>query len=795
MYDHSQIEAKMQQYWKEIDAYNTDPKSGKEKKYILDMFPYPSGAGLHVGHVEGYTATDIMSRYLRMKGYEVLHPMGWDAFGLPAENYAIKVGKHPRISTDENIKNFIRQLNSVGFSYDWDHEIDTSSEEYYKWSQWFFLFLYKQGLAYRKESPVNWCNTCQTVLANEQVVDGKCERSKDEVVQKNLPQWFFKVTAYADRLVDDLAPLEWPESLKEMQRNWIGRSKGASLQFKVDGSSEQIEVFTTRPDTLFGATYMVLAPEHALVKQITTDEQRSQVETYIETTKKKSDLDRQADQKEKTGVFTGAYAINPINQEKIPVWIADYVLSTYGTGAIMAVPAHDQRDFAFAKKFNLPIKQVISGDEPVDSACIGDGDLINSGEYNGMSIDEAKVAITKAAGGEMTTTYRIRDWLISRQRFWGAPIPIVYCDDCGIVAVEEKNLPVRLPKEADFELKGDGKSPLARNAEFVNVACPKCAKPAKRETDTMDGFVDNSWYFFRYTDPKNDEMFASKEAIHTWLPVDLYVGGAEHAVGHLIYSRFFTKVLFDNGYIDFEEPFKKLVNQGLIMGEDGQKMSKSLGNVINPDDVVAQHGADTMRIFEMFMGPLTDAKPWDTKGIVGAQRFLDKIHRFYRETDGVQKEAAADPAITKQLHQMIAKVEKDIEHLHYNTAIAIMMEFMNAVQKKGELPLDQAQDFLRILHPFAPHMAEYLWKELGQESSITKEAWPVADARLLQDDEVVMAIQVNGKVRGDMAIAVESNEEEARAKALQVENVIKHIAGAEIKKVIYVKGKIINFIV
>lgn len=791
-YDHNQIEKHMQQYWKDIDAFKTDDASGKPKAYILDMFPYPSGAGLHVGHVEGYTATDIVARYKRMKGFEVLHPMGWDAFGLPAENYAMKVNKHPRISTDENIQNFTKQINSIGKSIDWSREVDTSSEEYYKFTQWFFLLLLKHDLAYRKEAPVNWCEKDQTVLANEQVVDGHCERCKNPVVQKNLAQWFFKVTAYADRLIDGLEGLDWPESLKEMQRNWIGRSEGAKISFDVKDSSEQIEVFTTRPDTLYGATYMVLAPEHTLVEKLVSSEQKEAVQNYQEAASRKSDLERQADQ-EKTGVFTGAYAINPVNGKEIPIWVADYVLMGYGTGAIMAVPAHDERDFAFAKQFDLEMIQVIEGDDISEQAYTGPGNLTNSGDYSGMTSEEAKKAITEKVSGELTVNYRIRDWLLSRQRFWGAPIPIIYCDDCGVVPVPEDQLPVELPKEADFTLSGDGKSPLARVEEFVNTTCPKCDKPAKRETDTMDGFVDNSWYFFRYLDPKNETAFADKEKLAHWMPVDLYVGGAEHAVGHLIYSRFFTKVLFDNGYISFEEPFTKLVNQGLILAEDGVKMSKSLGNVINPDDVVAEYGADCLRMYEMFLGPLTESKPWDTKGIIGIQRFLEKVYRFF-EQDHVRSDISADDQLTAKLHKLIKKVSEDIEDLKFNTAIAGLMEFMNAAQKKSELPQLEGEVFLKLLSPFAPHLAEYLWKELGHEDSLGQQSWPEFDERLLQEEMTILAVQVNGKVRDKLEVRSDASEEEVKALALASEKIQKHLDGKDIKKVIYVPGRILNLL-
>lgn len=791
------IESRVQDFWEKNDVFKTKEGSKKPKAYILDMFPYPSGDGLHIGHVEGYTATDILARYKRMQGFEVLHPMGWDSFGLPAENYAIKVNIHPRLTTDKNTKNFKRQLKLLGFSYDWSREIDTSSENFYKWSQWFFLLFYKLGLAYRKEAAVNWCDVCQTVLANEQVVNGNCERTKNPVTQKMMPQWFFKVTAYADRLLNDLDKLDWPESLKEMQRNWIGRSEGSYLDFAVDGTDASIKVFTTRPDTLYGVTYVVLAPEHPLVAQITTPAQSSEVKNYVEETKKHSDLERTSLNQDKTGVFSGAYAIHPITGEKVPVWVADYVLATYGTGAVMAVPAHDERDFTFAKKYNLPIKWVIAPEDGAvnqGQAFTAQGTTINSGKHDGLSSEAAAKKITKAAKGERAVTYKIRDWLISRQRFWGAPIPIVHCDKCGVVPVPEDQLPVVLPKEADFTLKGDGKSPLARVADFVNTTCPECDGPAQRETDTMDGFVDNSWYFFRFCDPQNSEAFASKAALKRWMPVDTYIGGAEHAVGHLIYSRFYTKVLYDEGYITFEEPFTKLVNQGLLLAEDGQKMSKSLGNVVNPDDVVKTYGADTLRMYEMFLGPIHEAKPWDTKGINGIKRFLDRVQRLF-EGNTIQKDAAADAELTAHLHRTIKKVTDDIEALRFNTAISALMIFVNAAQEKAVLPIVEAEVLLKLLSPLAPHLAEHLWLNMGHETSINQEAWPVADERLLQSETVVMAVQINGKSRATIEIAADADEATAKSAALANETVQKHVASQPIKKVIYVPRRIINLIV
>ncbi len=782
-YNPSELEAKIQAFWEKGDYFKANDASKKPKAYVLDMFPYPSGDGLHVGHVEGYTATDIVARYKRMAGFEVLHPMGWDSFGLPAENYAMKVNIHPRLTTDKNTKNFKRQLKLLGFSYDWSREVDTSAESFYKWSQWFFLLFYKLGLAYRKDAAVNWCDICQTVLANEQVVNGMCERTKNPVVQKMMPQWFFKVTEYVERLLNDLDPLDWPESLKQMQRNWIGRSEGAYLEFAVEGIDDKIKVFTTRPDTFFGVTYVVLAPEHPLVAKITSKKQQKAVAKYIEGVSHRSDLDRTGFNQEKTGVDTGAFALHPLTGEKIPVWIGDYVLATYGTGAVMAVPAHDDRDMVFATKYSLPTKTVITEE----------GMLIDSDMFSGMPAETGAKEIIRAAHGEKAVTYKIRDWLISRQRFWGAPIPIVYCKACGMVPVPEDQLPVLLPKEADFKLTGDGKSPLGRVADFVNTTCPTCGGKAERETDTMDGFVDNSWYFFRFCDPTNDKAFASKEALKRWMPVDLYVGGAEHAVGHLIYSRFYTKVLFDQGYIKFDEPFKKLVNQGLILAEDGQKMSKSLGNVINPDDVVNQFGADTLRMYEMFLGPINEAKPWDTKGILGVRRFLDRVYRYF-ESGAVKTDADADPKVTAQLHRTIKKVTDDIEALRFNTAISAMMVFMNTAQDTV-MPLVEAEQFVKLLSPLAPHLAEHLWLELGHKTSITHEPWPVADERLLKNETVTMGVQVNGKSRGTIEVPADADEATTKAAALANETVAKHVEGKPIKKLIFVRGRIINFIV
>ena len=786
-YNHKQIDKKWQDTWEKDQLYKT-PTNPKNKKYVLDMFPYPSGAGLHVGHPEGYTATDILSRYLRMNGHDVLHPMGWDAFGLPAENYAIKQGVPPWESTAENINHFREQIKSIGLSYDWSREVKTSSPESYRWTQWLFLQLYKKGLAYKKEASVNWCPKDQTVLANEQVVNGNCERCGTPVVQKLLSQWFFKITDYADRLLNDMDKVDWPEPIRQMQKNWIGRSEGAEIDFAVEGQELNIKVFTTRPDTLFGATYIVLAPEHPLVMQITTPEQKGFVSSYIEGTKKKTELQRtQLDKK--SGVFTGAYAINPATEEIIPVWIADYVLATYGTGAIMAVPAHDERDQQFAGKFNLLIKSVLTDD----------GKLIDSGKYDGLAWEEAKKKITKDFG-TAKVQYKLRDWLVSRQRYWGAPIPIIYCDKparpddsgrsggCGMQPVPEQDLPVKLPTDVDFLPTGE--SPIARSKTFHVVKCPNCGADAKRDSDTMDTFVDSSWYFFRFTDPHNDKEFASVQMIKQWLPVDTYVGGAEHAVLHLLYARFFSKALSDMGLINYgnvatgDEPFAKLRNQGLIMGPDGEKMSKSRGNVVNPDEVLAEFGADAFRMYEMFMGPLEDSKPWATKGIVGVRRFLDKVWRHqHAAVFGTDK-----PAI----HKLIKKITSDIGQFKFNTAIAAFMEFLN---QNKDMSKQNWETLLILLAPFAPHMTEELWSGLGHNDSIHKQAWPKHDEKLTIDDMATVGVQILGRMRASVQVSRGSVEGVVKELALADENVKKHLAGKPVAKVIFVTDKVINFVV
>ncbi len=797
MYDPSKIEPKWQQYWQDNKTFKVETDSQREKYYVLDMFPYPSGAGLHVGHPEGYTGTDIISRYKRMRGFNVLHPMGWDAFGLPAENYAIKTGRHPREVTDENVANFKRQIQSIGFSYDWDREIDTTDPNYYKWTQWIFLELYKKGLAYESELPINWCPSCMTGLANEEVVNGKCDRCGTQTTKKLLRQWTLKITEYADRLLDDLSLVQWPNSIKVMQENWIGKSHGATLSFKVQESSEVIEVYTTRPDTLFGATYMVLSPEHPLVDQLTTDDQKEAIEAYKQFALMKSDLERTDLNKDKSGQFTGAYAINPVTNEPVPIWVADYVLMGYGTGAIMAVPAHDERDFEFAQKFNLPIKQVIEGGDIDGGVYTGDGPLINSDFLNGKKVKEAKqemIAYAESnAWGKGTTNYKLKDWVFSRQRYWGEPIPIIHCKKCGVVPVPETDLPVVLPKVENYQPTGTGESPLAAIDEWVNTTCPTCNEAAKRETNTMPQWGGSCWYYLRYMSPKCDDRFAEKTDESYWGQVDLYVGGAEHAVLHLLYARFWHKVLFDLGHVSNPEPFKKLVNQGMILGEDGEKMSKSRGNVINPDDVIKRYGADTLRVYEMFMGPFEAVKPWSTKSIEGAFRFLQKIYRLVEEGNVVDK--SPDEAMDKLLHKTIKKVTEDTENFSFNTAISQMMILANETLKLKEIPKSLLKTLTLLLSPYAPHIAEEIWENLGGKSSIAYETWPEYDEKLIVDNTFVLVFSVNGKMRGKKEVSKDISKEDAIALAREDEGVLRNTEGKNVVKEIYVPGKLVNIVV
>jgi leucyl-tRNA synthetase len=807
------IEPKWQKYWEEHKTFKAleDPSIPKEKRrYVLDMFPYPSAQGLHVGHPEGYTATDIYCRYLRMKGCNVLHPMGFDAFGLPAENYAIKTGTHPAVTTAANINKFRSQIKSLGFSYDWDREVDTSDPQYYRWTQWIFLQLFNKGLAYEAESPINWCPSCKTGLANEEVKDGLCERCGTKVSRKRIRQWILKITAYAERLLADLDGLDWPEPVKLMQRNWIGRSEGANVVFKIDGHEDVLEIYTTRPDTLFGATYMVLAPEHPLVETITTAEQKAAVTAYLDAAAKKSDLERTDLAKEKTGVFSGAYAVNPVNGKNIPIWIADYVLISYGTGAIMAVPAHDERDWDFAKVFNLLIIQVVAAEKPepgtdysiAPAACtVADGYAVNSGEFTGLATKDAIAAITewldKQGIGQKAVNYKLRDWIFSRQRYWGEPIPVVHCEKCGIVPLEEKDLPLMLPKVESYTPTGTGESPLANIPEWINTSCPKCGGGAKRETNTMPQWAGSCWYYLRYLDPKNDTAFAAKNAVDYWAPVDLYVGGVEHAVLHLLYARFWHKVLYDLGLVNTAEPFQRLVNQGMILGEDNQKMSKSRGNVINPDDIVKNYGADSMRMYEMFMGPLEVTKPWLTAGLVGVSRFLE---RLWAIGDKLKPGTAPDNSslpeeLLRLLHQTIKKVSADTATLNFNTAISAMMIYSNELAKLPEVPRPLWEPLVKMVSCYAPHLGEELWEKLGHSGSVSGEAWPSWDEKLCLENELTIVVQVQGKIRDRFNTVPGTGKAELEKKALELPGAGKWIEGKTVVKVITVPDKLVNIVV
>ncbi|MFC7686758.1 leucine--tRNA ligase [Ureibacillus sp. GCM10028918] len=801
-FNHQQIEKKWQQYWLENKSFKTLDDSSKPKFYALDMFPYPSGAGLHVGHPEGYTATDILSRFKRMQGYDVLHPIGWDAFGLPAEQYALDTGNDPAEFTAKNIATFKRQIQELGFSYDWDREINTTDPGYYKWTQWIFTKLVEMDLAYVDEIPVNWCPALGTVLANEEVIDGKSERGGHPVERRPMRQWVLRITKYADRLLDDLEEVDWPESIKDMQRNWIGRSEGAQVKFTVAGTKDQFEVFTTRPDTLFGATYAVLAPEHKLVDEITTAEQREAVEAYLEKVKMKSDLERTDLAKEKTGVFTGAFAINPINGKEIPIWIADYVLATYGTGAIMAVPAHDERDYEFAKEFGLEIIPVLEGGDIEKEAFTGDGAHINSDFLNGLNkadgISNAIKWLETNGVGEKKVTYRLRDWLFSRQRYWGEPIPVIHWEDGTMTTIPVNELPLELPKTTNIRPSGTGESPLANIDEWVNVVDPVTGKKGRRETNTMPQWAGSSWYFLRYIDPQNNEAIADEELLKRWLPVDIYIGGAEHAVLHLLYARFWHKVLYDLGVVPTKEPFQKLFNQGMILGEGNEKMSKSKGNVVNPDDIVGTHGADTLRLYEMFMGPLDASVAWSTNGLDGARRFLDRIWRLYTTEEGTLSEkvqTSSDTTLEKSYHQTVKKVTDDYEHLRFNTAISQMMVFINDCYKADTFPTQFAEGFVKLLAPIAPHVAEELWAILGHTGTLTYEEWPTFDESKLVDDEVDVVVQVNGKLRAKVKVAKDVTREQLEEIAKADEKVLEFTEGKQIVKVIAVPGKLVNIVV
>jgi len=844
-YDFNAIEKKWQQSWEERKTFRAkDCDDSRPKYYVLDMFPYPSAAGLHVGHPEGYTASDIVARYKRMKDFNVLHPMGYDAFGLPAEQYAIQTGTNPKTTTQKNVDNIRKQIKSLGFSYDWDREVNTTDPNYYKWTQWIFLKLFNsyfdeteqkakpieqlpipdglkeeqkqqyiddRRLAYEAEVAVNWCPELGTVLANEEVIGGLSERGGHPVIRKPMRQWMLRITKYAERLLSDLDEVDWPYSIKKLQIDWIGKSIGADVDFKVDGFDETIRVFTTRPDTLFGATYMVLAPEHPLVDKITSGERKEAVQKYREEAARKSDLDRTDLAKEKTGEPLGAYAINPVNNEKIPIWISDYVLISYGTGAIMAVPGHDERDFEFAKEFNLPIVPVVEPQNSEDAELvkkgelcfIGDGRAINSGQFDGLSTADFKEQITNWLAeqglGQGAVNYKLRDWLFSRQRYWGEPFPILHTPDGGVVGLSEEDLPLELPLVKNYTPPGTGESPLANIDDWINVDLPDGSK-AKRETNTMPQWAGSCWYYLRYLDPENNNRGWDAEKEKYWMPVDLYIGGAEHAVLHLLYSRFWHKLLYDLGYVSTKEPFKKLVNQGMILGEDGQKMSKSRGNVINPDKVISDYGADSMRLYEMFMGPLEAIKPWSMQGVEGVHRFLQRTWRVIVDEDTDQlsdtvKEAQPDEATLRLLHQTIKKVGDDIETFGFNTAISQMMIFINHLSKQSVRPKSVVEKFVLILAPFAPHIAEELWEKLGHKESLTYESWPEYDKELVKEKEIELAVQVNGKIKDRIIVAADADEEQIKQKALAGEKVKKALAEKKPKKIIVIKSRLVNIVV
>ncbi len=801
-YSPSKIEKKWQDYWEKEKVFKTEKDSKKPKFYCLDMFPYPSGEGLHVGHPRGYVATDTFSHFKRMKGYNVLHPMGWDAFGLPAENYAIKTGIHPKNTVEENIKHFKKQLKSIGFSYDWEREINTTDKEYYKWTQWIFLQLFKKGLAYEDTRPINWCPSCKTGLANEEVVNGLCDRCSAKVEKKDIRQWVLKITAYADRLLEDLEELNWPEPIKEMQRNWIGRSEGAVIRFSVSRTPFTVEVFTTRTDTLFGATFLVLAPEHFLVKKIMEGEveveNKKEIEKYIKEARKKSELERTDLAKEKTGVeIKGIKAVNPANKEEIPVWVADYVLGFYGKGSIMSVPAHDERDYEMAEKHGLEVRKVIEGGE---IPFTGEGKMVNSGKFSGMSSEEGREKVLeeleKEKKGKRAVNYKLGDWVFSRQRYWGEPIPLVHCKECGIVPLEEKDLPLDLPETERYEPTGTGESPLAGIESFVNTECPKCKGKGKRETNTMPQWAGSCWYYLAFImkgDSKSLNFPASlyKESFKKWLPVDLYVGGAEHAVLHLLYARFWHKFLYDIGVVFTKEPFLELKNQGLIMGEGGIKMSKSKGNVISPDEVIKRDGADVLRLYEMFLGGFEDRVSWSEDGVNGMKRFLEKVGETAKKT-GKQEPSRE---IKTLLHKTIKKVTEDLESFKFNTAISSLMILNNEMKKLEEVPKGIFSDFIKLLAPFAPHFAEELWEKIGGEPSVLKQPWPKFDKELAKEEEVTVVVQINGKARDTLKMPAGADEKDVKKKALQSKKVKKWTKEEKIKKIIFLKDKLINFVV
>ena len=797
-YNHRAVEKKWHDIWEEHPVNVDDGK--KPKYYCLDMFPYPSGNGLHVGHWRGYVISDVWSRYKLLNGYYIIHPMGWDAFGLPAENYAIKMGVHPAKSTADNVANIKRQINEIAALYDWDREVNTTDPEFYKWTQWIFVKMFKEGLAYEKEFPINWCPSCKTGLANEEVVNGKCERCGSEVTKKNLRQWMLRITKYADRLLNDLDKLDWPEKVKKMQSDWIGKSYGAEVEFPVEGKDEKITVYTTRPDTLHGATFMVLAPEHAMAKELATDETREAVEQYIYDASMKSNVDRLQD-KEKTGVFTGSYAINPLNGAKVPIWLSDYVLADYGTGAIMCVPAHDDRDFEFATKFNIPIIQVIAKDgkeieNMTEAYTEASGTMINSGDWNGMESSvlkkEAPMMIEKMGIGRKTVNFKLRDWVFSRQRYWGEPIPIVHCPKCGNVPVPEEELPLRLPDVESYEPTGTGESPLAAIDEWVNCKCPACGGPAKRETNTMPQWAGSSWYFLRYTDPHNDEALASKEALEYWSPVDWYNGGMEHTTLHLLYSRFWHKFLYDIGVVPTKEPYMKRTSHGMILGENNEKMSKSRGNVVNPDEVVEEFGADAFRTYEMFIGAFDQSTPWSQQGLKGCYKFLERVWNLQSI---VNDEEGYSADLEKNINKAIKKVGEDFERMKFNTAIATMMSLVNDFSKKGSVTKGEYKTLITLLNPVAPHMTEELWLIYGNGELLSLQPWPKYDEGKTVDDEIEIVVQINGKIKDKLMIPAGLDKDGTQEAAMNTEKIKGLIEGKNVVKVIAVPGKLVNIVV
>ncbi|QFP79216.1 leucine--tRNA ligase [Latilactobacillus graminis] len=803
-YDHRAVEQKWQAYWQSHKSFKTTEDKNKKNFYALDMFPYPSGQGLHVGHPEGYTATDILARMKRMQGFNVLHPMGWDAFGLPAEQYALDTGNNPADFTQKNINTFKRQINSLGFSYDWDREINTTDPDFYKWTQWIFEKMYEKGLAYEAEVAVNWSPDLGTVVANEEVIDGKTERGGYPVYRKPMRQWMLKITAYADRLIDDLDLVDWPESVKDMQRNWIGRSKGAEVSFAVENHDAQIDVFTTRADTLFGVSYIVMAPEHKLVADITTPEQKAAVDAYLKEIEHKSDLERTDLAKDKTGAFTGAYAINPVNGERLPIWISDYVLASYGTGAVMAVPAHDPRDWEFAKKFDLPLKPVVAGGNPEEAVHTEPGVMINSDFLNGLdkqaAIDKMIEWLVAHNAGHEQVSYKLRDWLFSRQRYWGEPIPIIHWEDGTTSVVPEDQLPLKLPLTSDIKPSGTGESPLANLTDWLNVT-DENGRKGRRETNTMPQWAGSSWYYLRYIDPKNPDKLADFDKLKDWLPVDMYIGGAEHAVLHLLYVRFWHKFLYDIGVVPTKEPFQHLYNQGMILGDNHEKMSKSKGNVVNPDDVVDRFGADTLRLYEMFMGPLDASISWSEKGLAGARKFLDRVWRLYTEEDTDENDQLSSKIVAdnndqlkKSYNETVKKVTEDFESMHFNVAISQLMVFINDAYKADTLPREYAEGFVKLLAPIAPHMMEELWAMLGHSDSISYAAWPTFDPAALVANEVEVIFQVNGKLKAKVTVAKDTPKEALETMAKANEKVAEFIADKTVRKVITIPNKLVNIV-